>query len=233
MKKVLILGLLVLLMGCSGCNGKLTEETDRDIKQAFYDGFVWGTQWEETVDVEDLPVQCVGVFGDCYGVFLEGLRVDRVAARDGDVDGLDFVFPQAPTLFVYKDGGLYSVSEAFEKGFLNRNELQQLQSQFVGAKPLLNETEIPEEIRTRMESAWKDEDFVWYTYGGGGVRYFGTFGDCIVVGVYRPILTYVYYVYHEGTFRTGLSESKQDGLLTREDVDQIIDYQNKFIDNQS
>ncbi|MCH5183995.1 MAG: hypothetical protein J1E00_07450 [Oscillospiraceae bacterium] len=105
------------------------EVPDREILRAYVERF------RPDCSVEALSLVRLGVFDGCHAVFVNGpfLWADVITTQK--VGGLSFVYPTSQVMYLYRDGGLYTLPEAWEEGLIGREALRDLHDAFPNRDP--------------------------------------------------------------------------------------------------
>ncbi|MBQ4140362.1 MAG: hypothetical protein IJD70_03400 [Clostridia bacterium] len=77
-------------------------------------------------------VRCFGKFDDVYAVYVDSSNEMDLNIETIDiVNGIKFSYLAGTCLSIYKDGKFYLLPEAFDKGIIDANSLQQLYDTFI------------------------------------------------------------------------------------------------------
>lgn len=105
------------------------ETADRAILSAYAE------RYQPNCSVESLSLVRLGVFDGCQAVFVNGPFGWSDAITTQTVGGLSFVYPTSQVMYLYRDGGLYTLPEAWEEGLIGREALRALHDAFPNRDP--------------------------------------------------------------------------------------------------
>ncbi len=161
---------------------EIPEEIVRQIRQTYYD-----SHREEMGDATPDHVEITAYYGEYHGayavVIFDKWRISISAVVEKKVNGLLFIYPSPhSSVSIYRDGTLYGVQTAFERGVLSAEDLQELYETYKAAWP---EMYAEEDVRnayyeayvrgTEAEKTVKPEQLQ--------VRVYGSFSDGIAAVV--------------------------------------------------
>ena len=105
------------------------ETTDRVILSAYAE------RYQPNCSVESLSLVRLGVFDGCQAVFVNGPFAWADVITTQTVGGLSFVYPTSQVMYLYRDGALYTLPEAWEEGLIGREALLALHDAFPNRDP--------------------------------------------------------------------------------------------------
>ncbi len=130
MKKALALFLFVsmilLCIACTASNQAPDAKTELAIKQSFLETY------EKTETTEQLSLRHLGCYGGAYAVYVDGPYGYMTVMRSEKIGGLTFTFSSSQKLYVYKDGQITTLSQAYANGWLTDDGLSKLHSSYFG-----------------------------------------------------------------------------------------------------
>lgn len=89
------------------------------------------SDYKYPLNEEDFSLRCFGAFDGVYVLFVDCTMWNYTAdVTQVIIDGVEFVYGSGQRLQVYKDGGFYSLTEAFENGILSHDELLTVQKNY-------------------------------------------------------------------------------------------------------
>lgn len=95
--------------------------------------------------ISSISLRFRGAFSDTYVVFVDGPFEYSTENIDEYVNGIRFRFPMGKRLYAYHQGSFYTLTEAFEQGFLTANDVQQLK---INYSSLGNDRDVKGEVPT-------------------------------------------------------------------------------------
>lgn len=242
---------------------QLSNETRLKIERAWkskYGSFQW---WNGTMFTGS--VRCYGTYGECVVLF-EATQLPIFSKVT--VAGHAFSMPTSFTLAVFYDNQLIDLADAYEEGLLTEEQIAQIVSIHQKSQFYVNQNQhaIPpaqqesfvlleppsEAVVKEINSALQEKFSItrepkWFNGDKGKcVRYYGTYGDCVVIFTsdYDPMFDeeriigaggYVFYhgrqfsieVFHNGEL-IFLPDAYENGLLSEEQLAEIAVYHANF-----
>ena len=134
MKRALaIILLVVIILSCAACDSEkpqvtdgITEELEWGIKMAYLDAF------ENNNDMKprDLSLRHYGCYDGAYVFFVDGPYGYMTMMRTEEIGGRSFLFPSNQELYVFKDGQIDVLPNAYTAGWLSDEALADLHKSF-------------------------------------------------------------------------------------------------------
>jgi len=215
---------------------KLDQKTFTEMKVAYA---------ELTENFDALETMSVNYIGDIgykdYVIEIDGDgKTYNQSVRKENIAGYEIVFPSSKPIYIYCDGLLLTLSEAFEKGKISKSRVYGfaymvgLEITENGKTPLHPEDtkDIDYDLAMEMKAAWvsqyQDELIIgsYYKIGDNHIIAKGTlvawgFETRDIAG-YRITHSYIrsFYVYKDGKFYL-LADAYENGVLSKDDVYQF------------
>ena len=132
---ILSVFLLCILVSCkSNTDPTLPQKEEAKVKQAYL-----ALDHITNIDADDLTLRVVWQSEELYGLYIDSpvvytddRRLVQIEERneDGTLTGKIhcFWFPNQQILYIYKNGGLYTITEAYDAGILTQAHLRSLQT---------------------------------------------------------------------------------------------------------
>ena len=117
----------------AACNHTTSSETEitieKEIMEAYYNT-VEDDDFREHYTTADLSLRFRGAFSDTYVVFVDGPYGYPQAVTSETVGGITFTYGDYQHPYAYHQGKFYSLTEAYELGYLTIHDLMQLKEDY-------------------------------------------------------------------------------------------------------
>ena len=127
-KIVAILLVFIMAISCVACNseGRGTPEVEEAIKQTYLDTF----ETNDSIKTKDLSLRHYGCYDGAYVFFVDGPYGYMTMIRSEEIGSRTFLFPSSQELYVFKDGEIKALRNAYSAGWLSDEALADLHKSF-------------------------------------------------------------------------------------------------------
>ena len=87
-----------------------------------YGKHLYGESYDPQTDGKVSVKSCYGIYNDCVPVMFS--QIAFTVITDVQVEGINFHYRSSNTIKVWKDGTFYSIQEAYDQGFLTKEQIQ-------------------------------------------------------------------------------------------------------------
>lgn len=118
---------LILPLRVSAVEMEMPPEVEGQIKETYATG--------EEYTADELSIRSFGQYEGCWVFFMDG-PFDYPSMEDTEeVSGLEFWYPSAQKLLVYRDGTILKLADAYEAGWLTDGAVAQLWQVYSDGNP--------------------------------------------------------------------------------------------------
>ena len=121
---LLLLLVALLLVSCNHTVEMPSDDTLRQIKLD-YGRHVFGEKYDPVAHGNGSGSKCYGFYNGCVPMLFEGyaLSYAGVITRE-EIAGIIFEYGSSNTIQVWKDGKIYTLQEAYDQGFLSKQDIK-------------------------------------------------------------------------------------------------------------
>lgn len=128
-----IILLVVLTLSCIACDSEKPQEADGSteefewvIKMAYLDTF----ENDRAIKPRHLSLRHYGCYDGAYVFFVDGPYGYMTMIRSEEIGSRTFLFPSSQELYVFKDGEIKALRNAYSAGWLSDKALADLHKSF-------------------------------------------------------------------------------------------------------
>ena len=112
----------LVLTSCASKDDYTTETDEAGYPENDYGKHLYGESYDSETDGEVSIESCYGIYNGCVPVMFS--QIAFTVITDVQVEGINFHYRSSNTIKVWKDGTFYSIQEAYDQGFLTKEQIQ-------------------------------------------------------------------------------------------------------------